>query len=491
MEKGEVLSMYLTKRIKTVLAAILTGCLLLATPGALVSAQSFAVKAGMINGIRIDMIKVGGWTQIAKFPSSAIDMSSIKYLAIEVGNSTGAGWGFEVHLLDESGKRTMLFSGAPEQAGADDVIQLYDDAYVLHTTNKAYYASAFTLPNFGGWMLIPRAALHELSSLDLSKIAGLTLNFNCTDGNKGMQVEIGRVGWFSENPDAKFSNLKLLFDPAKMTDAQLDTDLLLDNGGGLASFSRVKKNPKAALKTCKTIGDVRILEDMTEGYPASESEMNKALAKMVYAKGGGVTPTVYKDEDTDGNALRYDITGPVEGNEDYYSAVTFVAKAGLSDWRTWNTQNGKKAQGVTFWVKNLSDYEVSLGLEIDEYDPGAKAGDNGERWSLQYGTRVLLYDVNTKQQYIVQSQPHLFIPVGFTGWVRVPFSFYTKAPWCTWGNDVQDFLDVPQIAVISDSNINQGLSFAIDNLGVYYEETLVSTGFFDSGMSLPERMGIK
>ena len=153
--------------------------------------------------------------------------------------------------------------------------------------------------------------------------------------------------------------------------------------------------------------------------------------------------------------------------------------------------NGKKAQGVTFWVKNLSDYEVSLGLEIDEYDPGAKAGDNGERWSLQYGTRVLLYDVNTKQQYIVQSQPHLFIPVGFTGWVRVPFSFYTKAPWCTWGNDVQDFLDVPQIAVISDSNINQGLSFAIDNLGVYYEETLVSTEFFSSGMSLPERMGIK
>lgn len=129
-------------------------------------------------------------------------------------------------------------------------------------------------------------------------------------------------------------------------------------------------------------------------------------------------------------------------------------------------------------------------FEIDEYDPeqDITANPAGERWSVGFGGRIVLKDVLTGKESVVNATPTFNIPRGFTGWVRIPVDCFAKPAWCTWGNSVLDLVNVPQFTVAINTVQNIGASFVLDDFGLYYNKTNVSSMFFDIDHTISENL---
>ena len=155
----------------------------------------------------------------------------------------------------------------------------------------------------------------------------------------------------------------------------------------------------------------------------------------------------------------------------------------------WKNDEGN-IEGITFFVSNISGAEVTLYFEIDEYDPDQDVAVDyrGERWSVGLGGRVILYDTVTGQQMLIHSNPMVSIPAGFTGWVRIPASCFTKAAWCTWGNSTFDMVRIAQFTIAAYGPINMGNSFVLDSIGLYYNQTVVESIFADNGNSIADNL---
>ena len=78
-------------------------------------------------------------------------------------------------------------------------------------------------------------------------------------------------------------------------------------------------------------------------------------------------------------------------------------------------------------LENDSDTEVSFNLEIDVKHPNSTSVKG--RFNVQGGYRFWLYDVKTGEQTIYMTRPCVTLPVGFEGWVRVPFEAFAQAQW--------------------------------------------------------------
>lgn len=129
------------------------------------------------------------------------------------------------------------------------------------------------------------------------------------------------------------------------------------------------------------------------------------------------------------------------------------------------------ALGLTFWVKNPQNYPVSFNLEFSESEEGGS-----ERWNLNsiYYKQIYAYNTVTGAEFSFNTLNVLYLPAGFEGWIRIPFSQYEVPSWSLanpWSDGVLDLSKSHnQIWITSQFVINDGITMYFDNIGLYYGE---------------------
>ena len=104
------------------------------------------------------------------------------------------------------------------------------------------------------------------------------------------------------------------------------------------------------------------------------------------------------------------------------------------------------------------------------------------------------WDVNTNAEYVFYCKSDQFqIPVGFEGYVRIPFESYRVPDWCQPTPGVDNILDIEKWSgkfyLTSDNTRFEDLEYFIKNIGVYFNETRCST-LFDNSHSIKSNMGL-
>ena len=148
----------------------------------------------------------------------------------------------------------------------------------------------------------------------------------------------------------------------------------------------------------------------------------------------------------------------VNAEGDSYTAIDIAS--GRVDWSAFN--------GVTFWARNDSDKEVSFNFEIDCRHEGREIKD---RFNIKQGHRFWLYDVNTGKTSIYMTKPVATLPVGFEGWVRIPFTAFDRASWSNNGLVKADFMSAGTVATYLAITIHaptyRYLPFSVNKIGAY------------------------
>ena len=163
---------------------------------------------------------------------------------------------------------------------------------------------------------------------------------------------------------------------------------------------------------------------------------------------------------------------------DAYTAITLAMTGG------WSWEGMK---GVSFWARNDSDTEVSFNLEID-----CKVGGISDRFNIKQGNRFDLYDVNTGKTTIYMTRPCATLPVGFEGWVFIPFNAFARADWST--NGVTEFMGagsmVSYLAITIHAGTYQDKAFSVNKFGGDTTTPSFGSTHVTSENSIPNLLGL-
>lgn len=421
-----------------------------------------------------------GGLMVNRFVEGGTSIADMKWIALEYYNPKGAPWPF-VFKLQGNQKQCYTTNTQAKYLLLDSDFQK-----VGEQSSEGYVAPGISQK---GWLLFPREIFGGIDALG-GTLEAIYLLLPCTSAaqNGVTELHFGRIVSYTETEISDYGAGTVVADLSGWSSADYAARLVGasagDGGADLVTVSRaVTAEPEPR------IGDVRVLEDFDTGYPEDEDAYNAEMAKKIYAAVGGVA--LARTEGVSGNGLKFKIVTPEPDRPDDYAGVTFTPKTGVADWGKWASEE-ESAKGVTFWVANPSAAEISIGFEIDEFDPDQDVAEDyrGERWSIAQGARIYLYDTQKQLEYLLTGYGTFDIPVGFEGWVRIPFEYFTKAAWCTWGNSVFDRERIAQVTISCHTIRNSGLIFEMDSLGVYYDETAVGSMFFGGGHSIPENMGL-
>ena len=339
------------------------------------------------------------------------------------------------------------------------------------------------------WVVYPTSAFEGLNGT----IAAVYLVIPSYDPslNNVAAMQFGRIATFAVDTITDFAAQgTVVADPYEWTYNDYQLRIASTTTEKIVSVDRCKyvEAEKPIIPITCDIGDVRTLEDMDTGFAEEITEYNAQMSQKIYNLVGGLT--VEGVEGYTGRGVKFTVGAKKPDAPDPYAGFTFANKLSVNRWTEWKKDG--EMEGVTFWVSNLSTVPVSLCFEIDEYDPDQDIATNpsGERWSVGLGGRIILYDTVNNVEMLINATPTVDIPVGFTGWVRIPTSCFTKAAWCTWGNAVLDLVNVPQFTFAINTDLNIGATFILDNIGVYYNKTTVSSIFSDNGNGIKDNMGV-
>lgn len=260
-------------------------------------------------------------------------------------------------------------------------------------------------------------------------------------------------------------------------------------------FIKVKKYfPPAA---CPWIGDVKLLN------PLKYDTDTQLRQEVVWNSGDNACTYNVMD---DGMFVHI---GPYETGHTYgsYMALQIDERGVFTDRMVWSREvEGQKelALGITAYVKNLSRKEIGITIQFDEktgvwHEPDAQ--DPGhyeymERWCLKgYPAMYYAWDVNTNAEYSFYCKSDQFqIPVGFEGYVRIPFTSYRVPDWCQSTPGVDNVLDIEKWSgkfyLTSDNTRFEDLEFFIKNIGIYFNKT-TSGSLFDNSHSIKTNMGLQ
>lgn len=192
---------------------------------------------------------------------------------------------------------------------------------------------------------------------------------------------------------------------------------------------------------------------------------------------GGSYGTVEMVEDSYGDsAMKLTATGNNAAG-DAYTAITLSDGANFS-WA--------ERKGVSFWAKNDSDTEVSFNLETD-----CKVNGVSDRFNIQQGYRYYLYDLNTGKTTIYMTRPTATLPVGFEGWVWIPFTSFARASWSN--NGITEMMGagstVSYLAVTIHAAAYLNKSFSVNKFGGY-STTPSFVSSYVSGTTIPELLAL-
>lgn len=411
-----------------------------------------------------------------KFDTATVDLSDATYLAIQYYGKMGAP-GITFGLQNKDARYSVGASsvdGEPVFFADAGTTACYKAANIA---NGAVTASGVT--GKVGAIMIPVSSMAwqfgTAANKSLSAIDTLILTTN-SRYNWNFEIVIGEVGYYTgtaENPGTLTKILSLNEETTNFT----ATSDLETNRGTVTVIT-------PATPAREMMGEVTLdfkADKMTESSFTSEGLTGSGIwTGGSYGKRELTTDT-YGDQ-----AVKFTALGS-NPNGDAYCAFDLAASGGF----TWENM-----KGVAFWARNDSDIEVSFNIEVDCKGPfGTDGATISDRFNIKQGNRFYLYNLNTGRTSIYMTRPCATLPVGFEGWVFIPFTAFARADWSNNGVTQSQFMSegsvVSYLAITVHAATYANKSFSVNKFGAYattpsFETANVSA----SGKTIPELLGL-
>jgi len=380
------------------------------------------------------------------------DMSAASYLAIQFANTVGSP-GLTYALKTATNTYSI--------AGVEDGEKVYwiKENGDIATAAVVQYSAATTSISAGA-LLIPMAALGGMADPERGSLAGVTALEVTTNRryNYNFQAKFGEIGFYTGEIGKEGTTFTKVL------------DLTNDKSGQFATSGSLTNESTLIVTNERTIyGDSIINVTGTGKSPSNFS---------IWTGGSYGSVTMVTDSYGD-TAMQLMATGS-NPTGDAYTAITIAA--GATGW------DGRK--GVTFWARNDSDGEVSFNLEVDCRIVSSGVSD---RFNIKQGHRFWLYDVNTELTSVYMTKPTATLPVGFEGWVRIPYSAFFRADWSNNGVTKEVFMTegttVSYLAITIHSSSYLNMPFSVNKFGAYSTTPTWSSPFV-TGTSIPELMDL-
>lgn len=371
-------------------------------------------------------------TMTVKF-DQVTDLTKASYLAVEY--FAKAGTPGLTYGVENKGTRHSIVGSSGE-----DVYMMNEAGEITKGCTITYDAS-----NIGtsGCLLIPMDYVKYQFGDAANTLAAAEQFILTTNSlyNWGYEVGVGEIGYYTGRPNENNFTFHKLLD--------------LTSGPKVSNYSVSNNNPGTSLY--RYIIERTVYGDTVINYTAT-GKTNNSLGVW----DGGATGEQTMTKDTYGDdALKLECTGARPG-ADAYTAFTLIDGANI-DWA------GKK--GVSLWARNDSDVEVSFNLEFDVVSTKTNVR---ARFNVTGGNRFWLYDLNTGKQTIYMTRPCITLPVGFEGWVRVPFECFAQAQWSIDGAGafqreyfMTEGCTVPYMCITVFSGSYTNKPFSINKIGSY------------------------
>ncbi len=401
--------------------------------------------------------------------STRLDLSAGEAVAISFKGNGSYAFGLEFH--DEDGN--SLIMPAPADAAIKPIYFIKDGvaSAMNHTTGDPN-----TIHEIAGEGVIviekDFLAVGAGADFDWAHVASIKVKVH-TYYDHGINIVLGDIGTVTQSTLA----YNCVFDVSEL----LNWSTYYSAGD---EFVVVKEYslPKAST----WIGDVKLIDSLN--YKDDE-EMNKAIT---YDDGNN--PCSYHRQD--GGIWIHNGPYEVEGHAyGPYMCLAFFDQGATTDrcdaFRMVNEQK-EYAKGMTFYAKNLSNKEIGVTLQFDETIPGKSYT---ERWCIVgYPALYYAWDVNTNAEYMFYSKSdQVQIPVGFEGYIRVPFESYSVPEWNKGQEGVDEVIDLDlfsgNLFFTSDNTRYEDLEYVIKDLGMYFNETRKGN-MFDNSHTIKANMGL-
>lgn len=374
-------------------------------------------------------------------------------------------------IIDENGDISEL----PNNNSEDKAKYVTLEGTVTNASSGGNNRSIKYPTGFDGNLVVPISTLtnNTASPADLSKVKAFRIgvavyydyDFNAVFGDIGYVIEDTKTNVIAL--DVSEANFEATYVPDELTKA----------------YIKVKKYyPPMA---CSWIGDTKILN------PLSYQTDEKLKEEVVWNDGDNACSYSVMD---DGVFVHI---GPFETGHTYgsYMCLQIDEKGVYTDRKLWSREvEGEKqlAKGITAYVKNLSRKEIGITLQIDEVTDENTL----ERWCITgYPAMYYAWDVNTNAEYVFYCKSDQFqIPVGFEGYVRIPFESYRVPDWCQSTKGVDNILNIERWSgkfyLTSDNTRFEDLEYFIKNIGVYFNDTRCGN-LFDNTNTIKTNMGLQ
>ncbi len=387
------------------------------------------------------------------------------------------------NIVDENGNVSEM----PDNS-SDKKVKFVDLDGTVRTAASGGNNHAIKYPmNFDGNLVIPVELLSNktASAANLARVARFEIGIAVFETyDAGFNAAFGDIGYIVEDTKTQV----IVLDTSECNFNEVFTK------GDYPQFINISKYyPPAA---CPWIGDVKLLN------PLKYDTDTQLRQEVVWNSGDNACTYNVMD---DGMFVHI---GPYETGHTYgsYMALQIDERGVFTDRMVWSREvEGQKelALGITAYVKNLSRKEIGITIQFDEktgvwhepdtQDPGHY--EYMERWCLKgYPAMYYAWDVNTNAEYSFYCKSDQFqIPVGFEGYVRIPFASYRVPDWCQSTPGVDNVLDIEKWSgkfyLTSDNTRFEDLEFFIKNIGIYFNKT-TSGSLFDNSHSIKTNMGL-
>lgn len=412
-------------------------------------------------------------TLTIKFDDATVDLSDAAYIAVQMKNVMGdPGWTFGLNGGDTRYSNNWV---VPASEGVEFYFMTEDGALTLLSLDPFTY-NATRIGSGVGTLLIPVDMLQKQYGTqdDHSTFLAAAESFTfCTNSqyNINWRLQVAGIGYYDGDPSDEGTHFTQIATPSADSFASLysKNDDDESNGSTLSMVEEISEGDVVPT----TWGDVTVDLEFTG---------REASAFTVWD--GGATGTAKMVKDSYGyDAVQLTSTGANPNGGDAYTATT-LADGVSYDWTG--------AAGFTLWARNDGTSEVSFNLE---FDYKKQAGGDAGRFNVFQGNRYYLYDVNTGLTYIYMTKPTINLPVGFEGWVRIPFSAFRQADWSVTDVGVVEFTPsvdgiITYLCTTVYSTNYTNMPFSINMLGTYDTTPSFVSSYVTSANSIPALMGL-